>query len=146
MQCWVRLVRLQPPTGGGSNPISYYSGTLAAGGAETRPKNVAVTFCQFNGTSNGWNNPLSGGSTVAAGSTGQVQYNTSGAFDASPDFSWSNGSKVLGVNGGISTTKTISTTDVFMAKTGGQCSTADDIGRMFRSATTGKLQICADRN
>lgn len=114
--------------------------------AETRPKNVAVTFCQFNGTSNGWNNPLSGGSTSAAGNTGQVQYNTSGAFDASPDFSWSNGSKVLGVNGGISTTKTISTTDVYMAKSGGQCSTADDIGRMFRSATTGKLQICADRN
>jgi hypothetical protein len=69
--------------------------TSPAGGAETRPKNVAVTFCQFNGTSNGWNNPLSGGSTVPGGSTGQIQYNTSGAFDASAGLTWNNASQLL---------------------------------------------------
>jgi hypothetical protein len=51
----------------------------ATGGAETRPVNVAVTFCQFNGTSNGWNSPLS---TTAAGSTNDVQYNSSGSMAA----------------------------------------------------------------
>ena len=71
---------------------------------ETRPKNVAVTYCQFNGTSNGWNNPLSGGSTTAAGSTGQLQYNTAGAFDASAGLLWDNASSVLGVAGTVSTT------------------------------------------
>ncbi len=65
------------------------------GGAETRPKNVAVTYCQFNGTSNGWNNPLSGGSTVAGGSTGQLQYNTSGSFDGNGGLTWNNASQLL---------------------------------------------------
>lgn len=66
-----------------------------AGGAETRPKNVAVTFCQFNGTSNGWNNPLSGGSTMPGGSTGQIQYNTSGSFDGNAGLTWTNASQRL---------------------------------------------------
>lgn len=69
--------------------------TTSVGGAETRPKNVAVTFCQFNGTSNGWNNPLSGGSTVPGGSTGQIQYNTSGSFDASTGLTWNNAASRL---------------------------------------------------
>ncbi|MFN7162932.1 MAG: hypothetical protein ACK5VJ_00200, partial [Pseudomonadota bacterium] len=69
--------------------------TGSRGGAETRPKNVAVTFCQFNGTSNGWNNPLSGGSTTPGGSTGQVQYNTAGSFDASANFTWNNAASRL---------------------------------------------------
>ena len=38
----------------------------STGIAEARPKNVAVTFCQFQGTSNGWNNPLGGGGAAAA--------------------------------------------------------------------------------
>lgn len=67
----------------------------SAGGPETRPKNVAVTFCQFNGTSNGWNNPLSGGSTTPGGSTGQIQYNTSGSFDASAGLTWDNAASRL---------------------------------------------------
>ncbi|EGP54397.1 complement C1q protein (plasmid) [Agrobacterium tumefaciens F2] len=71
----------------------YYAD--AKGGPETRPKNVAVTFCQFNGTSNGWNNPLSGGSTSASGSTGQIQYNTSGRFDASAGLTWNNAASRL---------------------------------------------------
>ena len=71
---------------------------------ETRPKNIAVTFCQFNGTSNGWNNPLSAGSTVAAGSTGQLQYNTGNAFDASAGLIWTNASSLLTVSGRISAT------------------------------------------
>ncbi|MGP4686741.1 tail fiber domain-containing protein [Agrobacterium pusense] len=66
-----------------------------SGGAETRPKNVAVTFCQFNGTSNGWNNPLSGDSTVPGGSTGQIQYNTSGSFDGNAGLTWTNASQRL---------------------------------------------------
>lgn len=49
-------------------------------------------------------------------------------------------------NAKLDVSGTVSATDVFLAKTVGQCSTAADIGRMFRSATTGKLQICADRN
>ena len=80
---------------GGSTAINYFTGTLGSGGAETRPKNVAVTFCQFNGTSNGWNNPLSGGSTVPGGSTGQIQYNTSGSFDASAGLTWDNAASRL---------------------------------------------------
>ncbi|MFB7143354.1 tail fiber domain-containing protein [Agrobacterium deltaense] len=65
------------------------------GGAETRPKNVAVTFCQFNGTSNGWNNPLSGVSTVPGGSTSQIQYNTSGSFDGNAGLTWTNAAQRL---------------------------------------------------
>ena len=56
--------------------------------SETRPKNFAVTFCQFNGTSNGWNTPLSGGSTTAAGTTGHIQYNTGGSFDVNAGLTW----------------------------------------------------------
>lgn len=131
------------PTGTSDN-ANVLMNTNATGGAETRPKNIAVTFCQFNGTSNGWNNPLSGGSTVAAGSTGQVQYNTAGSFDASPDISWSNGTKVLGVGGTVSSSK-VSTNDVKLSDVGGSCSASDDLGRMFRNATTGRLQLCMPR-
>ncbi|NTB05785.1 tail fiber domain-containing protein [Agrobacterium tumefaciens] len=74
-----------------------------SGGAETRPKNVAVTFCQFNGTSNGWNNPLSGGSTVPGGSTSQIQYNTSGSFDGNAGLTWTNAAQRLSATN-ISTT------------------------------------------
>ncbi len=88
----------------GNGPDVGTTFTNSTGGAETRPKNVAVTYCQFNGTSNGWNNPLSGGSTVAAGSTGQLQYNTAGAFDASAGLLWDNASSLLTVTGRISAT------------------------------------------
>jgi hypothetical protein len=62
---------------------------------ETRPKNVAVTYCQFNGTSNGWNNPLSGGSTVPGGNTGQIQFNSAGAFAGSAGLTWDNAASRL---------------------------------------------------
>ena len=88
----------------GNGPTTSIHYTQLVGGAETRPKNVAVTFCQFNGTSNGWNNPLSGGSTSAAGSTGQLQYNTGNSFDASANLTWTNASSLLIVAGTISTT------------------------------------------
>lgn len=82
--------------GTGSGGGGYMTNALRnTGGAETRPKNVAVTYCQFNGTSNGWNNPLSGGSTVPGGSTGQIQYNTSGSFDASAGLTWNNAASRL---------------------------------------------------
>lgn len=95
--------------GAGSPWIGTDSGGFNTAGAiggvsETRPKNVAVTYCQFNGTSNGWNNPLSGGSTVAAGSTGQLQYNTGNAFDASAGLTWTNSASLLTVEGRISAT------------------------------------------
>ncbi|QLF72049.1 hypothetical protein FE840_020645 (plasmid) [Peteryoungia desertarenae] len=77
-----------------ASSTGFYN-TQATGGAETRPKNVAVTYCQFNGTSNGWNNPLSGGSTSAGGSTGQIQYNTGGSFDASAGLTWDNANSRL---------------------------------------------------
>lgn len=51
-----------------------------------------------------------------------------------------------GPNAKLDVSGTVSATDVFLAKTGGPCSTAADIGRMFRSPTTGRLQVCADRN
>lgn len=80
----------------GTTDDAFFSmDTTSTGGPETRPKNVAVTFCVFNGTSNGWNNPLSGGSTVAAGSTGYIQYNTSNAFDANAALTWTNASSRL---------------------------------------------------
>jgi hypothetical protein len=82
-------------TNSGSNN-GWSSTTSSSGGAETRPVNVAVTFCQFNGTSNGWNNPLSGGSTSAAGNTSEVQYNGgSGAFGSSSNFTYNNGAGLL---------------------------------------------------
>ena len=82
------------PTGTADNAF-FSVNTGFTGGAETRPKNTAVTFCQFNGTSNGWNNPLSGGSTTPGGSTGQIQYNTSGSFDASAGLTWDNANSRL---------------------------------------------------
>lgn len=72
--------------------ISFGSTSIAN---ETRPKNVAVTFCQFNGTSNGWNNPLSGGSTVPGGNTGQIQFNSAGAFAGSTGLTWDNAASRL---------------------------------------------------
>ena len=50
------------------------------------------------------------------------------------------------VGPGVSTTGTVSTTRVHLAATPGQCATAADIGSMFRSATTGRLQVCVDRH
>ncbi len=50
------------------------------------------------------------------------------------------------VGPGVSTTGAVSTTRVYLAATPNQCATAADIGSMFRSATTGRLQICAERN
>ncbi|PIZ30939.1 MAG: hypothetical protein COY40_03365 [Alphaproteobacteria bacterium CG_4_10_14_0_8_um_filter_53_9] len=86
-------------------PTAYGANGTPRTATETRPVNVAVTYCQFNGTSNGWNNPLSGGSTTPGGSTGQIQYNTSGSFDASAGLTWDNGS-------GLLTATSISTTGV----------------------------------
>ena len=81
--------------GGDATGAGFNMTGTASGGAETRPKNVAVTYCQFNGTSNGWNNPLSGGSTVPGGSTGQIQYNTSGSFDGSAGLTYDNANSRL---------------------------------------------------
>lgn len=71
-------------------PVSDGASGTPRTATETRPKNVAVTYCQFNGTSNGWNNPLSGGSTVPSGNTGQIQFNSAGAFAGSTGLTWDN--------------------------------------------------------
>ncbi|NBV54547.1 MAG: hypothetical protein EBR79_02410, partial [Proteobacteria bacterium] len=76
------------PGGQSGNAFLFDAAAIMASGTgntstETRPKNVAVIFCQFNGTSNGWNNPLSGGGgATPAGSTNDVQFNSSGALAA----------------------------------------------------------------
>lgn len=75
---------------------SFDASRVVRTSVETRAKNVAITYCQFNGTSNGWNNPLNGGSTVAAGSTGQIQFNGGGnAFAGSSGLTWTNASNLL---------------------------------------------------
>lgn len=104
------VMRGTPGSGGNDgyannvNFIDTAPTTNSFGGAETRPRNVAVIFCQFNGTSNGWNNPLSGGSTTPGGSTGQIQYNNAGAFSASANLAWTNASNLLTVTGTLSAT------------------------------------------
>lgn len=121
---------------------SYTDATniMAAGGAETRPKNVAVIFCVFNGTSNGWNNPLSGGGAATpAGSSADVQYNAGGALAADTgNFTYASG---------VLKAPTVSATTV-MAKTvqvGGDgtesCGPAN-IGMNRRNPTTGRMQVC----
>jgi hypothetical protein len=75
--------------------IFYDASRVVPTAAENRPKNAAVTFCQFNGTSNGWNNPLSGGSTVPGGSTSEIQYNTNGSFDGNAGLTWTNAAQRL---------------------------------------------------
>lgn len=80
------------------NSYGVYTGSTAAvGGAETRPKNVAVIFCEYSGAGG-----TGGGSTSStvvatdpAGSTGQIQYNTSGSFDASANLTWDNANSRL---------------------------------------------------
>jgi hypothetical protein len=107
--------------------------------SETRPVNVAVTFCQFNGTSNGWNNPLSGGSTSAAGNTSEIQYNGgSGAFASSANFTYASG--VVTVAGQLSATN-ISASMVQIGANGATCS-VDTVGAIRRNPATNRLEIC----
>lgn len=54
------------------------------------------------------------------------------------------------VGPGVSATGTVSaskvaTNDVKVSDIGGDCTTADDYGRMFRNPTTGRLQLCMPR-
>ena len=69
----------------------------ADGAAESRPKNIAVIFCEYTGV--GGSGSGSTSSTVVAtnpaGSTGQIQYNTSGSFDASAGLTWDNAASRL---------------------------------------------------
>ena len=48
------------------------------------------------------------------------------------------------VGPGVSASK-VATNEVLLPNTGGLCSTAADLGRMFRSPTTGRLQVCVER-
>ncbi len=59
----------------------------------TRPKNVAVLFCQYSGGGGG-----GGGTAVAAGDAGQIQFNDgSDAFAADAALHWDNTNKRLGI-------------------------------------------------
>jgi hypothetical protein len=115
-------------------------GTVASNGtAETRPKNIAVTFCQFNGTSNGWNNPLSGGSTTPGGSTADVQINSGGAFGAdSGNFTYSS-STLKTPNVTVSGNVSAATVTVSQNSTG--CTSAN-VGTFRRNPTTNRVEIC----
>lgn len=57
--------------------------SAATGATETRPKNVAVTYCRFNGTSNGWNNPLPGGGIAPGADISATNLDVAGAITAS---------------------------------------------------------------
>lgn len=85
---------------GGMTPGGAFSGRLASqatpsgwpNGNETRPKNVAVLFCQYTGAGGG------GGSATAAGDAGQLQFND-GANNLAADTTlyWDNSNKRLGI-------------------------------------------------
>jgi hypothetical protein len=95
------LTQATAPTTGGTNGTPRIS-------SETRPVNVAVTFCQFNGTSNGWNNPI-GGSVTPAGATNDVQFNSAGSLAADTgNFTYTSG--ILKVKGISVTTNQTSVT------------------------------------
>ncbi len=114
-----------PTASSGARPASYLS--TATGGAETRPKNVAVLFCQYSGSGGG------GGATTLAGltdvdvsavangkaltynsttskweavtpsggspapSNGYVQFNNAGVFGGDSNLFWDNTNKRLGI-------------------------------------------------
>ena len=119
--------------------ISFDASTQVRTAAETRPKNVAVTFCQFNGTSNGWNNPLSGGSTTPGGSTADVQINSGGAFGAdSGNFTYSS-STLKAPNVTVSGNVSAATVTVSQNSTG--CTSAN-VGTFRRNPTTNRVEIC----
>jgi hypothetical protein len=132
-------------------PISDGTNGTPRTSSETRPKNVAVTFCQFNGTSNGWNNPLSGGGGTAtpAGSTADVQFNNAGALAADTgQFTYANG--VLKVST-VSATNISASTGTFngAVQFGGSgsetCSSAADYGKNRRNPVSGRMQVCLFR-
>ena len=67
-----------PATSTGSSAgvgyAQFDASLVARTATETRPKNVAVTYCQFNGTSNGWNSPLSGSGASALSGLSDVTF------------------------------------------------------------------------
>jgi len=130
------------------NPQAYYvRNSDWTGGAETRPKNVAVTYCQFNGTSNGWNNPLSGGgsTTNPAGNNGQVQFNSGDSFGASAALTFDNATSRLSVTNISSTalevTSRISTSALQLGTDASACTLAT-VGTIRRDPASGRFQIC----
>lgn len=91
---------------------------LSGGDVETRPKNVAVIFCQYSGSGGG-----GGGAAEAAGDAGEIQFNDgTDAFAADAGLVWDNVNKRLGigtttpqaaleVNGNIRATSPVYLTD-----------------------------------
>lgn len=87
-------------TGAGIIGTAYamYS-TGNTGGSETRPKNVAVTFCRYTGVGGTYSTVSS---SLVAGSDTQIQYNSNGGLAASPNFTFS--TNVVTVNGSVTAT------------------------------------------
>lgn len=103
---------------GGSGAVSAFSnlevfGTLAlmlpSGTDAQRPGTASNGMVRYNTTSNkfegrengAWVNMIGGGSGSPAGSSTQVQFNSGGAFGASGNFVWNNGTAKLTITGDI---------------------------------------------
>jgi len=140
-----QLARI-PLTATSSGPVSDGTNGTPRMSSETRPKNVAVTFCQFNGTSNGWNNPLSGGGGgTPGGSDTQVQYNSGGGFAGSSGLTFNNtASRLTATNvsaSAVEVTGRVSATVMQLGESNETCTTGT-LGTIRRNPATGKLQIC----
>jgi hypothetical protein len=139
------------PGGQSANAFVFDGAAIMTGGTgnsavETRPRNVAVTFCQFNGTTNGWNNPLAGGGGgTPAGSNGQVQFNSAGAFGASAGLTFDNvSSRLTATNisaSALEVTGRVSASVVQVSQDPNACTTAT-LGTIRRDPATGRLQHC----
>ncbi|PLK68690.1 complement C1q protein [Rhizobium sp. TH135] len=77
--------------------VTFTASSVARTATETRPKNVAVIFCEYTGSggSSGGGTSSTVVATTPAGLTGQIQYNTSGSFDASSGLTWDNATSRL---------------------------------------------------
>lgn len=89
--------------------------SAATGDAETRPKNVAVIFCQYSGSGGGSGGGESSSTIIMAepaGDTGQIQYNTGGSFDASAGLVWNNAQELLTATHISTTSLTVNGVDI----------------------------------
>ena len=80
-----------------SNSYLNFTGTLGSSGYGIRDNSGTM---QYKNSAGSWTNIGSGGGTPA-GSNTQIQFNNSGAFGASSNFTWDNGSNQLTIRGGM---------------------------------------------
>ncbi|MGX7742322.1 phage major tropism determinant [Rhodopseudomonas parapalustris] len=91
---------LKPAAPSGFSTYGSYGSPRVS--SETRPKNVAVTFCQYSGVGGTYSTVSS---SLVAGSDTQVQYNSNGGFAGSPNFTYNAGLLTL--------TGTVTATNVY---------------------------------